>query len=271
MIVTKAHKILLNVSPAVERQFISWCGAARWTYNFGLERKIASLKETGKSPSGSALMREVVDLKKTDTYAWLNDVPKSVPRIALMQLESAYNNRCVKGGEAKPGFPKFKSRKRSRMCFHLEPDSIAVKGKRVRIPNVGWLTRHQDIRFEGRLVGTVCISQTAGKWYASFSIKTEVPDPIENQEKVVVGLDVGVKTLATLSDGKKFENPRAFYRLEKLLARAQRQMTRKRKGSKRRQKAKLRVEYSASTSGFPTCEPMLLIMFQPMSLQIMTA
>ena len=244
MLATKAHKILLDILPEIEKQFVSWCGAARWSYNYGLERKKKAFEETGKSPSSYALMQDVVVLKKTDEYAWLNNVPKSVPRMALMQLEIAYVNffRRVKGGDAKPGFPRFRSKKRSRMCFHLEPDAIAMNSNRVRIPKVGWVKMHQPIRFEGKIVGTVCISCTAGYWYASFSMETEVADPIEKQEKVAVGVDVGIKQMAVLSDGGMFNNPRSFYRLERLLARAQRQMGRKQKGSNRWQKAKLRVQ-----------------------------
>lgn len=240
----KAHKILLDVSPETERLFVSWCGAARWSYNYGLGRKKEAFEKTGKSPGSYALMKEVVALKKTDEYAWLNDVPKSVPRMALLQLETAYANffRRVKGGDAKPGFPRFKSKKRSKLSFHLEPDAVAVDGNRVRIPKVGWIRMHQIIRFAGKLVGTVCISCTAGRWYASFSVETEVADPIEKQEREAVGVDVGIKHLAVLSDGKMFDNPKSFYRLESLLARAQRQMARKQKGSKRWQKAKLRVQ-----------------------------
>lgn len=245
MLVTKGHKILLNVTSEVEGLFISWCGAARWAYNYGLEQKKKAYAETGKSPGSYALMKDVVILKRTNEYAWLRDVPKSVPRMALMQLETAYANffRRVRGGDKRKGFPRFKSRKRSKMAFHLEPDAIAVKGNRVRIPKLGWLKMHQPVRFEGRLVGTVCVSKKAGRWYASLNVETEVSDPIENQERAgVAGLDVGIKHLAVLSNGEKFDNPKAFYRLEKLLARAQRQMARKQKGSNRWKKAKLRVQ-----------------------------
>jgi len=245
MLVTKAHKIQLEVSPEIEQLFVSWSGAARWSYNLGLGRKKDAFEKTGKSPGSYALMQEVVALKKTDEYAWLNDIPKSVPRMALMQLETAYANffRRVKGGDAKPGFPKFKSKKRSKkLSFHLEPDAIAIDGNQVRIPKIGWLKMHQAIRFDGKIVGTVCISCTAGRWYASFSVETGVADPIEKQEREAVGVDVGIKHLAVLSDGKTFDNPKSFYRLERLLARAQRQMARKQKGSKRWQKAKLRVQ-----------------------------
>lgn len=243
MSVIKSHKILLNTTPEIEAQFISWCGAARWAYNHGLETKIALYQNEKQSVSAYALMQEVVSLKRTDEYIWLRDVPKSVPRMALMQLETAYSNffRRVKGGDKQKGFPRFKSRKRSKMAFHLEPDAIAVKGGRVRIPKLGWLKMHQGIRFNGRLVGSVCISKTAGRWYASFTVETE-PGEVDNQDKPVTGLDVGIKTLATLADGTEFENPKALYRLEKLLARAQRQMARKQQHSKRWQKSKLRVQ-----------------------------
>lgn len=244
MLVIKAHKILLDTTPEIDALFKSWCGVARWTYNYGLEQKKKAYEKTGESPSNYTLAKEIVVLKKTDEYAWLRDAPKSIPRVALAQLETAYANffRRVKSGDRKKGFPRFKSKKRGRISFHLENDATAVKGNRVRIPKLGWLKMHQPIRFEGKLVGTVCISLTAGKWYASFLIETEIADPTENQERTAVGLDVGIKTLATLSDGKKFDNPKAFYHLEKLLARAQRQVARKRKGSKRWQKAKLRVQ-----------------------------
>ena len=242
--IQKAHKILLDVSPETDRLFVSWCGASRWSYNYGLGRKKETFEETGKSPGSYTLMKEVVALKKTDEYAWLNDVPKSVPRMALLQLETAYANffRRVKSGDAKPGFPRFKSKKQSKLLFHLEPDAIAMDGNRVRIPKVGWIRMHQAIRFKGRVIGTVCISCTAGRWYASFPVETEVADPIEKQERVAVGVDAGIKHLAVLSDGKMFDNPRSFYRLEGLLARAQRQTARKHKGSKRWQKARLRVQ-----------------------------
>lgn len=64
--IQKAHKILLDISPEIERQFVSWCGAARWSYNFGLGRKKESFEETGKSPGSYALMKEVVALKKDE-------------------------------------------------------------------------------------------------------------------------------------------------------------------------------------------------------------
>jgi len=139
-----------------------------------------------------------------------------------------------------PGFPRFKSRKRAKVVFHLEPDTVRVEGKRVRLPKIGWVRMTKPLRFEGEIVATVAISERAGKWYVSLNVKTEHV-PIESQGGAV-GIDLGIKTMAVLSDGKVFDNPRFTYRLEKLLARAQRQMARKQRGSNRWRKAKLRAQ-----------------------------
>lgn len=244
MIVYKSHKILLDVTPEIEQVFISWCGTARWAYNYGLARRKAEYESTRTVLGSYTLMKEIVVLKKTNEYSWLRDVSCSVPRMAMIHLEEAYTEffRRVKRGDKEKGFPKFKSRRRARLAFHLEPDAITIDNNHIRIPKIGWLRMHQSIRWDGKIVRSVCISKTAGRWYASFNVKTEVDDPIEKQERTAVGLDVGIKHLAVLSDGKKFDNPRAFYHLERLAARAQRQMERKQKGSKRWERAKLRVQ-----------------------------
>jgi len=242
MLIQKSDKIQLLLNNAQRGEFIKCAGVHRWSYNYGLERKKAEYESTGKSPGAYALAVEITALKHS-TYSWLADVPKSVPRLALQQLDVAYINffRRVKNGAAKPGFPRFKSKKRNRLVFHLEVDTIALNENKVRIPKLGWVRMCQSLRFNGRLVGTVAISEQAGKWYASFTVEIEAPNPDEKQVQEV-GIDLGVKTLATTSDGREYENPRHGKQLEKLLARAQRQLAHKKPASKRWQKAKLRVQ-----------------------------
>jgi len=242
MSVHKGHKILLLPNSKQESTFGQWAGVHRWAWNYGLRRKIETYKETGKSPRAYSLMKEVVKLKRAEEYVWLNDASKSVPRKALMQLDDAYTNfyrRCRNGNKQK-GFPKFKSKKYSKVVFHLEPDQVWVEDHRIRLPKIGWVRMSKPLRFEGKLVGTVAISEQAGKWYASINVETEHV-PADNQGGEV-GIDWGVKSLATLSDGTTYENPKALKHHEKLFARAQRQLAKKQKGGKRREKAKLRVQ-----------------------------
>lgn len=242
MLVHKGHRIQLLPNNKQRTVFVQWCGAARWTYNWGLGQKKEAYEREGKSLGAYALSKDITELKRTEEYSWLKDVAKSVPRMALQQLDEAYANffRRCKNGETKKGFPCYRSRKRSRMAFHLEPDTVKVNGKRVRIPKLGWVRMTKPLRFEGKLVGTVAVSEKAGKWYVSFNVKTEHIS-VERQGGNV-GIDLGVRTLATLSDGITYENPKAIKRYEGLLARAQRQLARKQKGSNRKANAKLRVQ-----------------------------
>lgn len=242
MLVHKAHKIQLLPNNIQRMTFRQWVGTARWAYNWGLERKIKAYQETGKSPGAYTLSKKITVMKHS-TYLWLCDAPKSIPRTALRQLDAAYANffRRVKQYAKRKGFPKFKSKKRSRKVFHLEPDTVRIEGKRIRLPKMGWVRMTKPFRFGGgRLIGTVAISERAGKWYVSLAVEIEVPEPIENQNRI--GVDLGVKTLAVLSDGKEFENPKAIRHHKQLLARAQRQLARKQKGSNRRKQAKFRVQ-----------------------------
>lgn len=241
MLVHKGHKILLQPNNQQKAKFISWCGVARWAYNFGLEKKIRAYKVTRKSLGAYALSKEVTMMKHS-THLWLCDAPKSIPRMALQQLDTAYANffrRCTNGDKEK-GFPRFKSKRCSKRVFHLEPDTVRLEGKRIRLPKIGWVRMTKPLRFEGKLVGTVAVSEQAGKWYVSLNVETE-HIPTDNQGGVT-GIDLGVKTLATLSDGMTYENPKALKHYEKLLAGAQRQFARKQKGSNRRAKSKLRVQ-----------------------------
>lgn len=272
MRVYKGHRIQLLPNNRQRTAFVRWGGAHRWAYNYGLARKIAAYEETGKSPGAYALMKEVVRLKGEPETAWLRDVPKSVPRMALLHLEDAYRRyfrekrdgtvdkriaqlkaqgkwegrraKLMKAGrhgfQLDPGFPRFKSKKRDPMVFHLEPETVRVNGRRVWIPRLGWVKMTKPLRFSGKLVSTVAVREQAGKWYISFNVEVDIPDAVETQDDAV-GVDLGVKALATLSDGTVFENPKAIRRLEGLLARAQRQLARKQKGSNRRKRARLRV------------------------------
>jgi putative transposase len=244
MRVHKGHKIQLSPNNKQSSKFKEWCGAHRWAYNFGLERKKKAYKETGKSLSAYSLMKEIVRLKQQPETAWLKDVPKSVPRVALLHLEGACKLffRRVKESEGKLGFPRFKSRKRSKKVFHLEPETVKVNGKRVWIPLLGWVRMTKPLRFSGKLVGTVAISEYAGKWYVSFNVEVTLPEPIESQDRQAVGVDLNVSELATCSDGTVFENPKALFHYEKLLKKAQRQLSRKEFGSKRWKRAKRRVQ-----------------------------
>jgi len=142
--------------------------------------------------------------------------------------------RRVQQGE-KAGYPRFKSGRRfDSSTFPSYGDGIKLNDNRLRIQGVGQVEvkLHRPV---GGKIKTVTIKRECGKWYASFSAECEAkPLPANPKE---IGVDVGLESFATLSDGKSVPNRRWYQRAEAKLRRAQRKVTRRKKGSDRRRKA----------------------------------
>lgn len=257
MKINRAYRVELNPTPEQSELFQRHADAARWAYNFGLGRKkeVLDLRKlptlvSMKVPTAIDLHREVVVMKHT-THPWLTDVSKHVPQEALRDLDVAFKNFFRE--PRKVGFPQFKSKKSPKRSFTLggncptAPNLVVVEGRRVKLPFLGWVrVKHGDAKYvpvSGMKINSATISLTAGRWFLALQVDVPAPVPKPVIGKPVVGIDlgVGVDNLLTISDGKKeisIMNPRPLRRHEKKLALLQRQLARKKDGSKRRQKAK---------------------------------
>jgi putative transposase len=214
-------------------------GAARWAYNWGRARKQESYRATGTSPSAMDLHRELNALKPI-TVPWLYEVSKCAPQEALRNLDSAFAHfyrRCQlkRQGKLKVGYPKRKTRKQGLGSFRLT-GSIVVFADAIQLPRLGrlrlkeraYLSPHAKIR-------SAPVSEQAGHWYVSVLTEREHIAPVNRGP--VVGRDLGVKQLATLSDGTVEPNPRHLRACLTKLKRLQRAVSRKPKGSRNRKKA----------------------------------
>jgi len=142
--------------------------------------------------------------------------------------------RRVKHGE-KAGHPRFKSRRRfDSITFPSYGDGIKLNDNMLRIQGVGQVEVRLHRPISGK-IKTVTIKRECGKWYACFSAECE-PKPLPANTKEI-GIDVGLESFATLSDGKSVPNPRWYQKAEAKLRRAQRKVARRKKGSHRRRKA----------------------------------
>ena len=164
------------------------------------------------------------------------EVTKNAPQMAIIQLGQAFENFFAH----RASFPVFR-RKGVNDRFTLTNDQFRIDDKRIRIPKLGWVRMWETLRFSGRVVSAT-VSRVAGRWYASITV--DMPDgpplpPAENQG--VVGVDLGVTTLATLSNGEAFIGPKALRSSLKKLRRLGRALSRKVKGSRNRVKAKLKL------------------------------
>ena len=215
------------------------CGVARFTYNWGLAEWQRQYR-AGQKPSEFALSRHLNSIKKVD-FPWMGEVTKRAPQIALKGVGSAYK-RFFKG-TAK--YPRFK-RKGVHDSFRADEgprtstsQAVKLAGLRVTLPRIGSVKLKHGFRYpEGRIVSCT-ISRTAHKWFASFQVEVTQPLPIRRENQTgSVGVDLGLKSLATLSDGTVFDNPHALRSNLKKLKRLSKAFSRRKSGSANRGKAR---------------------------------
>jgi putative transposase len=242
MLVQRAYKTELDLTDRQVTACKQHAGAARWAYNWGLQVKQACHKATRKRPTAIDLHRELNALKKTEV-PWLYQVSKCAPQEALWNLEAAFAHffrRCAlkKQGKwkGKLGYPKYKTKKKGLGSFRLT-GRIVVSAKAIVLPRLGRLRLKERgyLPTSGVHILSATVSEQAGHWYVSLQMEQEHVIP-ENTGPVV-GIDLGVKHLATLSDGEVIENRHYFKRRLKKLKRLQRMVSRRKKGGKNRKKA----------------------------------
>lgn len=144
------------------------------------------------------------------------------------------NGKRRKDGK-RVGFPRFKSRKRGYGSFYLANDKFSVDGHWICIPKLGWVNMTEPLRFQGKIMNAR-ISERAGYWFVS--IQVQMPDLPRQAPARVLGVDVGVKSLAVDSDGEVFENQKHLTNALRKLRRLNRWLARKQKGSRNWMKAK---------------------------------
>jgi putative transposase len=234
-----AHKIALDPNDRQSTHFAKAAGTARFAWNWALGQWREQYK-AGSKPNEAAL-RKQLNAIKDEQFPWMGEVTKNAPQQAIKNLGTAFRNFF--DGRAK--FPSFK-KKGAHDSFRADngpqvkgADAVVVDGKRVRLPVIGWVRMREPLRFSGQVKSAV-VSRTADRWFVSLQV--EMPDRAgsENQGPAV-GVDLGVKALATLSDGSTFEGPKALRKNLKKLRRVSRALSRKVKGSSNRRKAKVKI------------------------------
>ena len=236
----KAHKIRLNPTPEQEVYFRKACGTARFVFNWGLAEWKRHKAEYPGLEHGVMAIKKDFNALKAEQFPWVYEVAKDVAEGAFTNLAAAFKNYydCKNGKRQGPkvGFPKFKSKKNKRQSFRLNNDKIKVADHALRVPKLGWVNMAESLRFPGKIMGAV-VSGEAGRWFVSITVELDKPEPIQFSQPSV-GVDVGVKTLATLSDGRRYENPVLLRSELNHLKRLNRRLSRRQVGSHRWYKAK---------------------------------
>ena len=254
--VFEAVKVALDPSPAQERLLLSHAGAARFAFNAGLAHVKAGI-DAGAKPDWSyySLVRWWNSSKDTlavgaDGTPWWAENSKEAANTGLEALANALSNwvKSRKGARKgrRVGFPKFKSKDKAAPRFAYTTGAFGLihgDPKALRLPKVGRVHCMENVaeRVGDARVLRMTVSRRAGRWYASLTVERDIPTAARAPKGGAVGVDLGVKTLATLSDGTIIANPRPLRKSERRLKRAQKALSRKVKGSRRRAKARAKV------------------------------
>ena len=226
----RAHKIRLEPNNLQATYFAKACGVARFAYNWALAKAKEQYEQDNTSKFNEAALRKELNAVKREQFPWMLEVTKCAPQLAIKDgLARAFRNFFAK----RAGFPKF-HKKGINDSFSLSNDQLKIGDKSVKIPNLGYVRLSEQLRFDGKILGAT-ISRTADKWY--MAIQVEMPDvPISMSENQAAGVDLGVRTLAALSDGTKIVGTKASRQCEKKLRRLNQSLSRKvgaKKGEKK--------------------------------------
>jgi putative transposase len=251
----RAYKVALDLNDRQRTATLRHAGAARWAYNWGLstwkrlyEEKKAATPEgekIGKVTDAMDLHRRLNAIKHVSVedggVPWMYEVSKCAPQEALRDLERAYRNTFQRLAEGKKGgFPRYKSKHTSRKSFRLT-GAITVEGRRIRLPVIGWVRlAEQDYVPTDLPIKSVTVSEKAGRWFVSVLVEAEQTEAVAS-EGPIIGVDLGINSLATCSDGTVYENPKALNHEIGKIKRLSKRMARQQKTSNRRRKTKERL------------------------------
>ncbi len=233
----KAYKYRLYPNREQKEYFAKTFGCSRLIYNLMLADRIKSYDENKdldikkvKYPTPAQYKKEYEFLKEVDSLALANE---------QMNLDKAYKNFFR---DKSVGFPKFKSKKTNYHSYttNNQKGTVYIENGYIKVPKLKSMVRiKQHRQFEG-IIKSCTISRTpSNRYYISILVETEVGklEPIDKK----IGVDVGLKEFAICSDGFRVENPKHFRKSEKRLAKLQKDLSRKQKGSNNRYKARLKV------------------------------
>ena len=232
--VSRSHKIALQPTPEQAQAFVRAAGVARFTWNWALAEWKAWHK-AGRKPTAMKLKKHFNAVKR-EQFPWVYDSPRDANAQPFANLGQAFRNFF--GGQAK--YPKLKKKGRCRDAFYVANDKFHVEGDVITLPRMGKVKMREALRFDGKIIGAT-VSRTADRWFVSISVEVDLPVVrCENQARTV-GVDLGVKHLATLSDGTLVDGPKPLRSALKRFRRLSRALSRKAKGSRNREKARLRL------------------------------
>lgn len=236
----KSYKYTLKPNENQKIFFEKSFGCTRFVYNWALSKRIEAYQTKKERLSCVDLCKNLTSLKKEEDKLWLSEVSNECLQQSIRNMDSAFTRFF----REKKGFPKFKSKKYARKSYKaINGVRIDFETNRIKLPKIGWVKFYKNRTFEGK-VGTVTVSKNAtGKYFVSVLVDDGIETPLKPniEYNTSVGIDVGIKDFAVFSNGCVYANPKYLEKAEKRLKVLQRRFSKKKKGSNRREKARLKL------------------------------
>ncbi len=234
----KVFRFRMEPNLAQREALSRMAGARRYVWNWALAQRNQHYRTFGKGMPSAELSRRLTELKRQPDTAWLKEADSQAMQQVLADLQRAHVNFF----EKRARHPRFKSRKKDKARFRI-PQRVAVADGRVYVPKVGAVKIRQSQPVDGATKSATFKRDVTGNWDVTLVTEFEMPDvalpPADPSS--VVGVDLGLKEFAVLSDGERVAIPQFFRKAERKLRKAQRIFSRREKGSRRKARAKRNV------------------------------
>lgn len=244
-IILRAYKFRIYPNEIQKEQLAKTFGCARFVYNYYLNKKIKLYKDKQESLSkidcNNHLNRE---LKKE--LLWLKEVDKFALTNSIYNLDASYQNfyRRVKQANNKAGFPKFKSRHSNRFSYttNFTNNNIEVNfaENKIKLPKLKWIEAKVHRVIDGKIKTATVSQNPSGRYFVSILVDTAETKKLPKTDKNI-GFDLGISDFLIDSNGNKVTNPKNLCKYERKLSKLQIQLSKKQKGSKNRNKMRIKV------------------------------
>ena len=233
------HGFMYRIYPNKEQKVLidKTLGCARFVYNHFLRVRMDEWKFNHKAIYYKDTSKLLTDLKKYPEYEWLKEVDSVALQQSLKDLQTAYDN-FFKG---RTKYPRFKSKHEHRQSYRTVTcrDNIRIVGNRIQLPKVGRVKTKLSREVPGRILNATIIRTASDRYYVSLCIEYETE--LQPNAGGQIGIDVGIKSFYSDSNGNVVENPKFLVKYTKKLAREQRKLSRKKLDSGQWKKQRVRV------------------------------
>lgn len=235
MLVNKAYRFRIYPTKEQEILIAKTMGCSRFVFNYFLAKWNETYKETGIGLSYGVCSSDLPNLKKE--LPWLKEVDSIAIQSSVKNLADAYSRFFNKQNDA----PRFKSKKNKVQSYTTKHTNgnIALEGNKIKLPKLGLVRFAKSREVEGRILHATIKGNPVGKYFVSLLVETDVHSLPKTDKEV--GIDVGLKDFAILSNGVVFENPKFLRNMEQKLKREQRTLSRRVKGSSNWNKQRIKV------------------------------